>query len=137
MLVVCLGFESEDVAAEADRRAYGEADCLWPEAHNGRYATTPTHPSKHGERADDFIGIFQHRGGDVVVATHSDVFVHCLCRRVRSGRLKASDLLFVWVKGDQATEITVDDDGNFTQRWPEGFFEERHEELFADDEETP
>jgi hypothetical protein len=48
--------------------------------------------------------------------------------------LKAEDLAVIYVEGDgegvRFRPLAVDQDGEFLDRWPHGFFEERAEELF-------
>jgi uncharacterized protein DUF3696 len=48
--------------------------------------------------------------------------------------LKAEDLAVIYVEGDDKgvrfRPLGVDQDGEFLDSWPHGFFEERAEELF-------
>jgi hypothetical protein len=48
--------------------------------------------------------------------------------------LKAEDLAVIYVEGDDSgvrfRPLAVDQEGEFLDRWPRGFFEERAEELF-------
>jgi predicted ATPase len=78
-----------------------------------------------------------------ILETHSEHLLLRLLRRVREtpedthpeqlGSLSA-DMLAVYYlenKGSGTTiyHLPVDDDGDFTQEWPDGFFEERDDEL--------
>ena len=79
----------------------------------------------------------------MLIETHSEHLLLRLLRRVHetsSARVKTSykltpdDLSVVYVRptpeGVKFTPLTVTDDGDFDESWPEGFFEERDSELF-------
>ena len=60
-----------------------------------------------------------------------------LLRRVREAAdksLSPNELSVVYVKptpnGVELTPLPVTDEGEFNRQWPDGFFEERAEELF-------
>lgn len=87
----------------------------------------------------------RHLGGkSLLVETHSEHIMLRLLRRVREttdGELPPGtfpivhdDLSVVYVESDQSTvsfrQLRVDAEGEFLDRWPKGFFEERAEELF-------
>jgi predicted ATPase len=83
-------------------------------------------------------------GKTLLIETHSEHILLRLMRRIRemSQRelppgiigLKAEDLAVIYVEGDgegvRFRPLAVDQDGEFLDRWPHGFFEERAEELF-------
>jgi hypothetical protein len=83
-------------------------------------------------------------GKTLLIETHSEHILLRLLRRIREmsqgelppgiAGLEAKDLAVVYVEGDgkgvQFRPLGVDQDGEFLNRWPHGFFEERAEELF-------
>ena len=90
-----------------------------------------------------------------LIETHSEMFVLRLLRRIRETteyrtpqtvreriegpnlryRMSHDKLAVVFVEMDehgiQLKKIRVDNQGEFIDRWPHGFFEERAEELFG------
>ena len=78
----------------------------------------------------------------MIIETHSEHLLLRLLRRVREtteGKqidhtLTPDNLSVVYVRptpeGIKFIPISVTDDGDFDELWPEGFFEERMEELF-------
>lgn len=70
----------------------------------------------------------------ILVETHSEHLILRLLKRLREGVLKPEDLAIYYFENDKgkaiSNRICVDSDGEFTTPWPEGFFEERLEELF-------
>lgn len=70
----------------------------------------------------------------ILVETHSEHLMLRLLKRVREEILKPEDLAIYYFENDngqtKATKIGVDEEGEFTTAWPQGFFEERLEELF-------
>ena len=83
-------------------------------------------------------------GKTLLVETHSEHIMLRLLRRVRETTerglppgamaLKTSDLSVIYVENTPAEvrfrQLRVDSDGDFADRWPNGFFAERAEELF-------
>ena len=79
----------------------------------------------------------------ILIETHSEHLLLRLLRRVHETsstrvdtkyRLTPDDLSVVYVQptptGSKFTPVSVTDDGDFDEPWPEGFFEERDSELF-------
>ncbi len=89
---------------------------------------------RSGERAYDFV----------ITETHSEHIVLRLLRRIRECsedkiknkelRISSDEVSVYYVmatnKGTVFKKIRVSDDGDFIDRWPSGFFNERDEELF-------
>jgi predicted ATPase len=83
-------------------------------------------------------------GKTLLVETHSEHIMLRLLRRVRETTgdelppgappLKPNDLSVIYVENTpdevRFRRLRVDDDGDFADRWPNGFFAERAEELF-------
>lgn len=108
------------------------------------------HPAIQVGMGDLLIDAVQAREGIVgsgrtlLVETHSEHIMLRLLRRVRethAGELppgitgiKPDDIAVIYVENreDEVTfrAMVVDDEGDFQNRWPAGFFEERAEELF-------
>ena len=70
----------------------------------------------------------------ILVETHSEHLILRLLKRIREGILKPDDLAIYYFENDKgktkSSRIQVDSDGEFTTPWPDGFFDERLEELF-------
>ena len=93
--------------------------------------------TKIREPADGF-------GLGILVETHSEHILLRLLRRVRERHddelpsgisgLAPSDLSIIYVENDSSEAhfraLPIDEEGEFLNRWPHGFFEERDEELF-------
>ena len=83
------------------------------------------------------------RGRTLLIETHSEHLLLRLLRRVHETsstrvdtkyKLAPNDLSVVYVQptptGSKFAPVSVTDDGDFDEPWPEGFFEERDSELF-------
>jgi energy-coupling factor transporter ATP-binding protein EcfA2 len=85
-----------------------------------------------------------HSGKTVLIETHSEHIMLRLLRRIREtteeelapgvSGLKPDDLSVIYVEGGddgvRFRPLGVDQTGEFRDRWPNGFFDERGEELF-------
>lgn len=102
------------------------------------------HPAFQVALGDLFISQIQNNTEVVyLLETHSEHFILRLLRRIRETEtenlpldkwsLRPAQLAVYYVEegveGIKATEIRVDEEGEFIDRWPKGFFEEREEEL--------
>jgi len=79
-----------------------------------------------------------------LIETHSEHLILRILRRIREStegdlpnglqQLKPEDVSIIYLDtaagGVKATRIEIDRYGEFTSRWPNGFFAERGEELF-------
>ncbi len=103
------------------------------------------HPRIQCSLGDIFAGEAAKNDGRVfLIETHSEHLILRLLRRIREttenelppGKpaLRADQVAVYYVEGGEdgmkVTEISVAPDGDFTRQWPQGFFEEREEELF-------
>jgi predicted ATPase len=103
------------------------------------------HPAFQVVLGDLFIEQIRERP-DVtfILETHSEHLLLRLLRRIRETsngeapadlKLKPSDLSINFIEqgkeGVVCTTIGVDEEGDFTDRWPRGFFAERSQELFG------
>lgn len=70
----------------------------------------------------------------ILAETHSEHLLLRLLKRIREGILNPQDLAINYIASQQGksqvTPIGVNQDGDFTNQWPDGFFEERLDELF-------
>jgi len=100
------------------------------------------HPALQADLGDVLITSASELGNNVVVETHSEHLILRLLRRIRETseqrqppglNLMASDVAMYFVapdpNGARVTRLHVNDDGEFTTPWPNGFFTERLEEL--------
>lgn len=118
----------------AGRRAAGDKMVYFA------YPEASIHPSAQGNLVEWMLN-----NGPWVCATHSEHFALRICKRIRDGDLPRDVAEFLCTDGtggDSLTQmavslgapphsrIRVDDDGEFMDPWPKGFFTERMKELF-------
>lgn len=94
------------------------------------------HPRLQAELGSLFAdNIGEGRGNQFIIETHSEHLVLRIQRLVREGHLRPSDVSVVYVlkgpEGSQCVPLRLDDEGDFIDEWPEGFFEEGYREMFA------
>jgi len=70
-----------------------------------------------------------------IIETHSEHLILRLQKLIRTGLLKPSDVSVIYVMkkedGSHAYPLRLDEDGDFIDAWPEGFFEEGYREIFS------
>ena len=108
------------------------------------------HPAIQVKLGDLFIYATQsekdyvNSGKSLLIETHSEHIILRMLRRIRETSanelppgaigLKPEDLSVIYVdkteQGVQLRSLRVDEEGEFIDRWPKGFFGERTEELF-------
>lgn len=103
------------------------------------------HPAIQAELADVFLHSALQRKNTVIIETHSEVLVLRILRRIResaesgggnvpSPEVRPDQVCVIYVQptdnGSRVMEIPVTDDGEFGDRWPDGFFPEQSKELF-------
>lgn len=94
------------------------------------------HPGLQAELADVFIeSATGERQNTFILETHSEHLILRLMRRIREGKLKPEDVGVVFVdptsQGSRFVELQIDEEGDFIDEWPGGFFEESFHERFA------
>lgn len=103
-----------------------------PEAH--------LHPGLQSKLGDLFIESIRpgNRGPNrdpkqVIVETHSEHLVLRVLRRIREGRIRPEQVSILYVdrvEGESTVQrLHVDEEGEFIDKWPYGFFEDRWEDL--------
>lgn len=103
------------------------------------------HPRLQADLGDLLIATIQEpRLHRFIVETHSEHLILRLLRRIRETSdgdlpeghpgLRPEDVSVVYLErtkdGTQAHHLRIDETGEFVDRWPKGFFEERAKELF-------
>jgi len=94
------------------------------------------HPALQAELGDVFIeAALGERKNTFILETHSEHLILRLMRRIREGKIKPEDVGVVFVeplaRGSRFIELGIDEDGDFIDEWPGGFFEESFHEKFA------
>lgn len=100
------------------------------------------HPAIQVELADLFARYAIEHNKLILLETHSEHLVLRLLRRIRESAshandhssLSPNDVSITYVsstsEGAVMSRLRITSDGDFEQKWPNGFFEERDEELF-------
>ncbi|MEW4453062.1 DUF3696 domain-containing protein [Bremerella sp. JC817] len=92
------------------------------------------HPRLQADLGDLLAATVQDpRNHQFVVETHSEHLVLRMQRLIRSGQLTPDDVSILYVRrgtnGSQVERLRLDEDGDFIDDWPGGFFPERLREL--------
>lgn len=102
------------------------------------------HPALQTELADLFIQSAKERGNRFLIETHSEHLILRVMRRIREttrnllpeGKhpIRPEDVAVLYVQpgenGSTVQELRIDEQGRFMDNWPQGFFEERLDEMF-------
>lgn len=102
------------------------------------------HPAVQVGLGDLFIKGAKELGINFLIETHSEHLILRLLRRIRETTedevppgaigIKPADVAVIYVQstesGVELVPLPIDETGEFTTRWPKGFFDERAEELF-------
>lgn len=94
------------------------------------------HPALQAELADVFIeSALGQRKNTFILETHSEHLILRLMRRIREGQISSEDIGVVFVepleRGSRFIELRIDEEGDFIDEWPGGFFEESFHEKFG------
>ncbi len=94
------------------------------------------HPALQAELGDVFIeSALGERQNTFILETHSEHLILRLMRRIREGKLSPDDISVVFVeplsRGSRFVELRIDEEGDFIDEWPGGFFEESFHEKFG------
>lgn len=94
------------------------------------------HPALQAELADVFIeAALGPRQNTFILETHSEHLILRLMRRIREGKVSSDDIGVVFVeplaRGSRFLDLPIDEEGDFIDEWPGGFFEESFHEKFA------
>jgi predicted ATPase len=102
------------------------------------------HPAVQVGLGDLLITGAKEQGISFLIETHSEHLILRLLRRIRETTegelppegipLRSRDVAVVYIQsggtGAEVVSLPIDETGEFTKRWPKGFFDERAEELF-------
>ena len=103
------------------------------------------HPRLQANIADLMIGTIADEPGkrkQWIVETHSELLITRLQRRIREGKIKSEDVSVLYVdpsddngvEGSAILRLKMDENGDFIDHWPHGFFDEAFNELMAEPE---
>ena len=71
----------------------------------------------------------------VIVETHSEYLIYRIQKLIRLGQLRPDDVSVVYVtkddQGSHCTRLRLDDEGDFLDPWPGGFFDTGFDEMFG------
>ncbi|MEH2157270.1 AAA family ATPase [Nostoc sp.] len=111
---------------------YGLSDALvaieQPEIH--------LHPRLQAELGSVFAeSIKPPYNNRFILETHSEHLMLRLQKLIREGQLKPEDVSVIYVdsnsEGSQCLELRLDEEGDFIDEWPDGFFEDDFKEIFS------
>jgi len=93
------------------------------------------HPRLQGQLADVLISAHEIHNSQFLIETHSESLMLRFQRKVRDEKISADDVKILYVNPEGngfsfVSEIDLDKNGNFSAEWPEGFFEDRFEDIF-------
>lgn len=93
------------------------------------------HPRLQTELGDLFIESTKDFGNCFIVETHSEHLMLRLQRRIREGKLSPEDISVVYVDrsedGAVCLQLRLDNEGDFIDHWPDGFFDEDYKEVIS------
>lgn len=94
------------------------------------------HPALQAELADVFVeSALGTRKNTFILETHSEHLILRLMRRIRERKVSPDDVAVIFVdpqsQGSRFIELRIDEEGDFIDEWPGGFFEESFHEKFA------
>ena len=94
------------------------------------------HPKLQASVADLMIDAIANENGKQkqwIVETHSELLILRLQRRIREGKVSPDDISVLYVNpgknGSTIEVLRIDEDGDFVDEWPHGFFDEAFDEL--------
>ncbi len=93
------------------------------------------HPAQQAELGDMFIeAALGENKNTFLIETHSEHLILRIQKRIREKKLRPEDVAVIYVSkedgGSKCLELRLDEEGNFIDHWPDGFFEERYMEMF-------
>jgi AAA15 family ATPase/GTPase len=116
ILVSCYGLYDSLIAVEQ------------PEIH--------LHPKLQAELGSVFAeSIKQPYNNRFILETHSEHIMLRLQKLIREGQLTSEDISVIYVdcdhNGSSCLQLRLDEEGDFIDEWPDGFFEEDFNEIFG------
>ncbi|MBU1618426.1 MAG: AAA family ATPase [Gammaproteobacteria bacterium] len=94
------------------------------------------HPRLQAHLADLFIeSTKSEKNNQWIIETHSEALMLRIQKRIREGVISKDMVSVLYIdvgeSGAQVTSLHLDDEGDFLTHWPNGFFEERLNEVFG------
>ncbi|MEI5717498.1 DUF3696 domain-containing protein, partial [Acinetobacter baumannii] len=94
------------------------------------------HPKLQADLANFFAkDIMSSKANQWIIETHSEALLLRIQRLIRHKALSPNDISIIYVdptpNGVKTIHIPLDEDGDFKVDWPNGFFEERVDEMFG------
>jgi len=93
------------------------------------------HPRLQAELGSLFVDAIQEKGHQIIAETHSEHLMLRIQRLIRSKKLSPQDVCVLYVSrdasGSSVQQLRLDEDGEFLDEWPGGFFEESFNEMFG------
>lgn len=91
------------------------------------------HPKYQSEIAELLVDSFNKQRNTHIVETHSEILILRILKLIKQKKIKPKDISVNFIqknKGESSiTNIGINENGEFTSRWPEGFFKERLNEI--------
>lgn len=91
------------------------------------------HPRLQAELGTFFSECIRQKN-QFIIETHSEHLMLRIQRLIRNGELSNEDVSVIYIDrqedGSKCIELRLDEDGDFIDEWPHGFFEEGYEEIF-------
>ena len=89
------------------------------------------HPNAQAELGDFFLDLY-HNKVNSLIESHSEYMIVRLQQHVASGKIDKDDIAFYYIHAEDGQkhikQLTLDGDGVFEQKWPQGFFPYRLDE---------
>ena len=85
--------------------------------------------------ANFFVDTCNQNKNQWIIETHSELLLLRLKRHIRAGRINVSDVCVLYVDPDddspqsEILELRLNEQGEFLDEWPDGFFEESYKEM--------
>ena len=107
------------------------------QAELGSFVAEMAGRSKYDPSLDTTIDYEEEKyGNQFIIETHSENLILRLQKLIRKGELRKEDVAVIYfdktTDGTVATELRLNDKGEFIDPWPQGFFEESFNELFGE-----
>jgi predicted ATPase len=118
------------ILSESSNREASRIICVeQPEIH--------LHPRLQASMADFFINTAAKKNNiQWILETHSEALITRLQRRIREKKIRSQDVSILYInpigkKGSSIQELRLDDDGDFIDLWPDGFFVETFNDMMS------
>jgi AAA15 family ATPase/GTPase len=93
------------------------------------------HPRLQTELGDLLIDSVDRLGNRFIIETHSEHLMLRLQRRIREGEISPDLISVLYVDRDEdgsvCLELRLDEEGDFIDEWPDGFFDEDYREIIS------